>query len=84
MKFENSSLAYQAAIDRLGVAMAQKALVAEDIASRRLVAPIGFEVATSGGYYLVYPRRHANRDVVQLFKTWILAESRPFRIAEPA
>ncbi len=82
--FENSGLAYQAAIDRLGVAIAQKALVAEDIASRRLVAPLGLELPTTGGYYLVCPRRHAGRETVRLFTHWILEESRPFRGDEPA
>ena len=40
LKFENAALAYQAAIDELGVMIAQRALVEDDLAAGRLVAPI--------------------------------------------
>ncbi len=75
LKFENSSLAYQAAIDRLGVAMAQKVLVADDLAAGRLVAPFGLEVTADGGYFLSYPRRSAMPDAVRLFERWICDEA---------
>jgi LysR family glycine cleavage system transcriptional activator len=75
LKFENSSLAYQAAIDRLGVAMAQKVLVAEDLAAGRLVAPFGLEVETDGGYFLSYPRRSTMPETVRLFERWICEEA---------
>ena len=38
MKFGTSALAYQAAIDGMGVVMAQKELVRDDLANGRLVA----------------------------------------------
>jgi LysR family glycine cleavage system transcriptional activator len=75
LKFENSSLAYQAAIDNLGIVMAQKALVADDLATKRLVAPFRLEVVTPGAYYLVYPPRSASLDTVRLFDSWILDEA---------
>jgi LysR family transcriptional regulator, glycine cleavage system transcriptional activator len=74
LKFENSSLAYQAAIDRLGVAMAQTELVADDLASGRLVAPFKLQVPTSGGYFLVYPPRSRDLEKVRRFEKWILEE----------
>jgi LysR family transcriptional regulator, glycine cleavage system transcriptional activator len=75
LKFENSSLAYQAAIDNLGVVMAQKVLVADDLAAGRLVAPFGLEVVTDGAYFLSYPRRSATSDTVRLFERWICDEA---------
>lgn len=75
LKFENSSLAYQAAIDNLGIVMAQKALIAEDLKSKRLVAPFREEVVTAGGYFLVYPKRSAAFPAVRLFEEWILDEA---------
>lgn len=74
LKFENSSLAYQAAIDRLGVAMAQTALVADDIASGRLVAPFRLRVPTRGAYFLIYPSRSRGLDKIRRFESWLRKE----------
>ena len=74
LKFENSSLTYQAAIDRLGIAMAQTALVADDLAAGRLVAPFALQVPTSGAYFLVYPPRSRGLVKVRRFEAWILDE----------
>lgn len=74
LKFENSSLAYQAAIDRLGVAMAQVALVADDLAVGRLVAPFKLQVPTSGAYFLIYPPRARGLDKVRRFEAWLRTE----------
>jgi LysR family transcriptional regulator, glycine cleavage system transcriptional activator len=74
LKFENSSLAYQAAIDRLGVAMAQTILVADDLASGRLVAPFKLQVPTNGAYFLAYPARSQSLAKVRRFEKWILQE----------
>lgn len=74
LKFENSSLAYQAAIDRLGIAMAQTALVAEDLEAGRLVAPFGLRVPGRGAYFIVYPPRSRELEKVRRFVAWILEE----------
>ena len=74
LKLENSSLAYQAALDSLGVAMAQKRLVAEDLAVGRLVAPFSLEVATKGAYFLIYPPQTPPPRKIKLFESWILEE----------
>lgn len=74
LKFENSSLAYQAAVDKLGIALAQPALVAEDLALGRLVAPFDLQVPTSGAYFLLYPPRSRDLEKVRRFQAWILKE----------
>lgn len=75
LTFENSTLTYQGAIDGLGVAIAQKALVAEDIASGRLAAPSDIEVRNPVAYYLVYPSRKQTPAKVQAFQSWIASEA---------
>jgi LysR family transcriptional regulator, glycine cleavage system transcriptional activator len=75
LKFENSSLAYQAAIDRLGVAMAQTALVADDLAAGRLIAPFRLRVPTKGAYFLIYPARHRGLGKTQRFESWLRREA---------
>lgn len=75
LKFENSSLAYQAAIDRLGVALAQNALVADDIAAGRLMAPFRLRVPTPGAYFLIYPARLRGVDKIKRFESWLRREA---------
>lgn len=79
LKFENSSLAYQAAIDRLGIVMAQRALIADELAAGRLAVAFPLEVQTDGAYHLVYPRRSASLEAVRLFAHWIEREAEPMR-----
>lgn len=76
LKFENSTLAYQAAIEDLGVVMAQKGLVEEDLRLGRLVAPFDLEVQTGDGYIFAYPAGRPPHEGLKLFETWILREAR--------
>ncbi len=76
LKFENAALAYQAAADRLGVMVAVKAFVQDDLASGRLVAPFRLEVGTRGAYYLAYPDTPTPPSAVKDFEAWVLAEAR--------
>src|SRR5262245_1698911 len=83
LTFENSTLTYQGAVDGVGIAIAQKALVAEDLASGRLAAPSEIEVRNPVAYYLVYPRRRSTAARVQAFQNWIAAEAGETRRADP-
>jgi LysR family glycine cleavage system transcriptional activator len=75
LKFENSALAYQAAVDELGIVMAQRAFVEEDLRTGRLVAPLDLRVATSGGYYLAHPRVREKLELVEAFSDWIIGQA---------
>ena len=75
IRFENAALAYQAAIDELGVMIAQRALVQDDLATGRLVAPIPMPVRTPGGYYLAYPPYRPRSARVAAFEEWIVREA---------
>jgi LysR family glycine cleavage system transcriptional activator len=84
LTFENSTLTYQGAVDGLGVAIAQKALVAEDIASGRIAAPSDIEVHNPLAYFLVYPSRRARLAKVQAFQSWIADEVAKTRAVDAA
>jgi len=75
IKVENSALAYQAAIDGLGVVIAQSSFVEDDLKSGRLIAPFALEVPGDGAYYLAYPPERAKSDGVAAFETWITREA---------
>lgn len=67
--FERLYYLLEAAAAGLGVAIAPEPLVAEDIASGRLIAPWGF-VATDAQWVLCAPKRSANPRIAQL-ATWL-------------
>jgi len=75
-KFESSSLAYQAAIEGMGIAMGQRALIADDLALRRLVAPFDLVVEDQTGFYLLYPEQTAQAPHLTVFRDWVLEEAR--------
>jgi LysR family glycine cleavage system transcriptional activator len=75
LKFENAALAYQAAIDRLGVMIAQLALVADDLKAGRLVTPFALRVPTSGAYYLQHRTGQPRSARTRAFEEWIVGEA---------
>ncbi len=72
LKFENAALAYQAAIDELGVMIAQRALVEDDLRSGRLVTPIDLPVRMPGGYYLAYAPDRPLSPRLLAFEAWVV------------
>jgi LysR family glycine cleavage system transcriptional activator len=84
LTFENSTLTYQGALDGLGIAIAQKALVADEISSGRLSAPSDIEVRNPLAYYLVYPNRRQTPAKVQAFQSWVASEASLTRRADRA
>lgn len=81
LKFENSALTYQAAIDQLGVVVAQRAFIEEDLAAKRLVAPLDTAVPGEHAYYLVYPEDRKDERKVEMFRSWLLATTAESRLA---
>jgi len=79
--FENSSLTYQGVTEGLGLAMAQLALVADDLASGHVVAPFKTRVENDLAYILVYPKVRAGLRKVAGFHAWIAREAAATRRA---
>jgi len=76
-KFGDENLMLQAAIQGQGVAVAERALVAGDLAAGRLCRPFDISLPSGAGYYLVYPAPAAGRRTVKAFRDWLLAEAKP-------
>jgi LysR family glycine cleavage system transcriptional activator len=74
LSFNYSNLMIQAAIDGLGVALAQEALVRDDLASGRLVKPFDIDMPSDYANYVVTPEATAERPKVKAFREWLLAE----------
>jgi LysR family glycine cleavage system transcriptional activator len=75
ISFDNAALAYQAAIDGLGVVMAQRALIEEDLNNGRLIAPFERQTPTPGAYYLAFNAGRPKPPRVAAFEAWLLAEA---------
>jgi LysR family glycine cleavage system transcriptional activator len=84
LSFNYSSLMIQAAIDGLGVALAQEALVRDDLATGRLIRPFEVDMPSDYAYYVVSPEATAERPKVAAFRTWLLTEARTEPEAEAA
>lgn len=74
--FGNSTDAVQAALDGNAVALADFAMVANDLSQGRLVQPfeLGLRVAPEFAYFLVYPESTADDPRIVAFREWILEE----------
>lgn len=75
-KYASSVLAYQAALEGQGVAMAQRVLVSDDLAAGRLIEPLGM-VLDRGEftYYLVYPRNRSRNPAFRQFRAWLIEQA---------
>lgn len=66
--------AIQAAVDGAGVMLGRTALVGDDLAAGRLVAPFDLVLPAAYAYYVVYPPATADEPCVRAFRDWLLAE----------
>ncbi len=73
--FSDASLALEAAIEGMGVALAIKPLLCGEIEAGRLVVPFDLALPASWSYFLVCPEAVADGAAVSAFRTWILAEA---------
>lgn len=72
MKYETSLLAYQAAVEGHGIALAQKELVAKDVADGTLVAPIDFELdRREHTYYFAWATERPESSALKAFRKWL-------------
>ena len=73
--FSHAVLAFEAAIDAVGVVASMPVLAAEDIAAGRLVVPFSLHVPLVSAYYLVCHESASTRPAVALFREWLLEEA---------
>jgi LysR family glycine cleavage system transcriptional activator len=77
MVFGSSSDAVQAAMEGNAVALADFAMVANDLSEGRLLRPfdLGIRMAREFAYFLVYPESAASDPRIVAFREWILEEA---------
>jgi LysR family glycine cleavage system transcriptional activator len=75
-RFNQTSLAIEAAIAGQGLALAARFFVAEDLASGRLQQVLGAELRTGADFYLVAPRKPKNAAMVEALRGWLKAQAR--------
>jgi LysR family glycine cleavage system transcriptional activator len=77
--FSDASLAFEAALEGMGVALAMKPLVRAEIDAGRLAVPFDITAPASYAYYLVTPEGDPGAGPVADFRRWLLAETAPER-----
>ena len=78
--FSDASLAFEAALEGMGVALAMRPLVRTEIEAGRLVVPFDIAAPASYSYYLVTPEGNAAAPTVTDFRKWLLEEAAPERL----
>jgi len=73
-RFNPSTMPIQAAINGLGVALARKSLVRDDLKEGRLIAPFDLELPSKISYYLVFPKESPQLETIHIFRDWVLEE----------
>ncbi|MFM0348543.1 transcriptional regulator GcvA [Paraburkholderia sp. RL17-347-BIC-D] len=74
LTFDHFYLTLQAAIDGIGIAMGPTALVADDLAAGRLVAPFAGPRLPSRSYCTYVPDGKSADELVALFRSWLERE----------
>ena len=74
LTFDHFYLTLQAAIDGIGIAMGPTALVSDDLAAGRLVAPFAGPRLPSRSYCTYVPDAKCDDDLVVLFRSWLERE----------
>ncbi|OZI60203.1 transcriptional regulator GcvA [Bordetella genomosp. 11] len=74
LTFDHFYLTLQAAIDGIGVAMGPTALVSDDLAAGRLIAPLAGPRLPSRSYCTYVPEEKSADERVMLFRSWIEGE----------
>ena len=72
--FDELSVANQAAIAGVGLAMVQKAYFQNEIANGQLVAPFETVLRRDRGYYLTVSRERRNAEHVTIFRDWLIEQ----------
>lgn len=74
LTFDHFYLSLQAAIDGIGIAMGPTALVSDDLATGRLVAPFASPRLPSRSYCSYVPDEKQGDELVGLFRAWLERE----------
>lgn len=82
MTLGSTILCWQAAVDNLGIAIGQHALLSNEFASGQLVRPFNKPLLRTQAYYLVRPEHQRETRKVQVFRDWLLSICEPIAQAQ--
>ncbi|RDE22453.1 transcriptional regulator GcvA [Motiliproteus coralliicola] len=77
LRFSSTSLATGAAMEGLGIALADRQLVDKELARGDLVVPFDIGLDTHSAFYLVYPQDRPLSYAGKAFRDWILEQLQP-------
>lgn len=75
MRFNQTSLAIEAAIGGQGITLASHAFVSNDIAAGRLVQVFPQQLRLDKAFYLVWPRKGQPPAALQIVRAWLKAQA---------
>lgn len=81
MSFSSSILTWQAALDGLGVAIGQTALLLPELEAGQLVRPFNRPLRRAKSHYLVRPKVQRELRKVMAFRDWLLESARQTDLA---
>jgi LysR family glycine cleavage system transcriptional activator len=74
--FSHAVLAFEAAVEGVGIVASMPVLAASDLHAARLVTPFALRVPLVSAYYLVCSETAMTRPAVAAFREWLLAEAK--------
>lgn len=74
LSFSSTSLAVGAAMEDLGIALADRQLIAREVRYGQLVRPLDIAVPQRQGFYLVYQKGRQMSDGMRAFFDWVMSE----------
>ena len=75
-RYEHFSILISAACAGLGIALIPRFLIVNELSRGELTIVIDHPLQSTGAYYLVTPEENISNTGLQLFKKWILAETK--------
>ncbi|MES2186866.1 MAG: transcriptional regulator GcvA [Pseudomonadota bacterium] len=84
MRFSTSVLTWQAALDGLGIAIGQLAMLEAEFRQGTLVRPFARPFRRAHGYYLVRPAEQRYSQKVTAFRHWLMAQAAGSSSSVPA
>ncbi len=75
IRFNQTTLAIDAALMGQGVALVQEHFAAQDLDAGRLVQTLPEKLHTDAGYYLVHPRKQRHPEAVAQARRWFLQQA---------
>ena len=78
LRVTTDDMLIQAAINGMGMAIATRAFVSDDLAAGRLIKPFAgrFDMPTEFQHYIVFPREKSGGRKIEAFRAWAHAEIR--------